>query len=292
METAPPPPSGPPTSLVAPERPQGADDPASRWPPLSAILALVLAVAGSLIVTFVIAALAAVTGASLRHSTAAENLIATFAGDACFVGAALWVAARVSFPRPEQFGLRAPTSRELSVGLVVAGYFVFLVVAGIWTRALHLHQDDKLPKMLGASDSHLALVMVGVLTCVVAPMCEEFLFRGYMFRALRNWHGLWPAALIVGLVFGGVHVASADVGFLAPLALFGVILCLVYEITGSLYPCIALHCLNNSIAFATLEHARVGAGIALLAGALLTITLLLRLIVGRWSSFGRVEPAR
>ena len=34
-----------------------------------------------------------------------------------------------------------------------------------------------------------------------------------------------------------------------PLAFFGFVLCLIYARTGSLYPCIALHCANNSIAF-------------------------------------------
>jgi uncharacterized protein len=36
---------------------------------------------------------------------------------------------------------------------------------------------------------------------------------------------------------------------LAPLAFFGFALCLLRERTGSLYPCIVLHCANNSLAF-------------------------------------------
>ena len=36
------------------------------------------------------------------------------------------------------------------------------------------------------------------------------------------------------------------------LSLFGVILCAVYERTGSIRPTIALHMLNNAIAFAVL----------------------------------------
>ena len=37
---------------------------------------------------------------------------------------------------------------------------------------------------------------------------------------------------------------------LPPLAVLGFIFCLVYERTGSLYPVIALHSINNSIAYA------------------------------------------
>ena len=51
-----------------------------------------------------------------------------------------------------------------------------------------------------------------------------------------------------GALFGLIHVGSAPVGYLVPLAFFGFGLCLLYERTGSLYPSIALHALNNSIA--------------------------------------------
>ena len=48
--------------------------------------------------------------------------------------------------------------------------------------------------------------------------------------------------------FGLIHTGSSPVGYLVPLAFFGIGLCLLYQWTGSLYPSIALHALNNSIA--------------------------------------------
>jgi membrane protease YdiL (CAAX protease family) len=39
-----------------------------------------------------------------------------------------------------------------------------------------------------------------------------------------------------------------------PLAVFGFVLCLLYWRTGSLYPCITLHALNNSLAFGVSQH--------------------------------------
>src|SRR5262249_32178046 len=289
METALPPPSGPPSSLLAPERPVApvSTDPADRWRPWSAIFALLLGIVVPFVaLAFMLIAVELVT--KNTEPTSAENLIGTFIGDAGFVAAAVWMASRRAFPRPEQFGLRPPRERRMAVALVIAFYLGFLVIAAIWVKALNLSPDDKLPKSLGADKSDIALAFVGVLTCVVAPLCEEFLFRGYMFRALRNWRGVAPAALIVGLLFGAVHLGSAQVGYLVPLAAFGVLLCLLYDVTKSLYPCIALHCVNNSIAFASLEHARVGVGIAMLVGALLTIALLLRFVVPWWQRLGRV----
>ena len=87
---------------------------------------------------------------------------------------------------------------------------------------------------------------------MVAPICEEFLFRGYIFTALRNWRGTLPAAILTGLVFGGVHATSAPAADLLPLGLLGFGLCLLYRFTGSLYPGMLAHSLNNSIAFASL----------------------------------------
>ena len=112
----------------------------------------------------------------------------------------------------------------------------------------------KLPEELGVNDSTVALLAVAFLVAVVAPIAEEFFFRGFFFGALRNWRGLWPAAIITGLVFGAIHVGSAEAAFLLPLAFFGFSLCLLRERTGSLYPGIALHCMNNSLAFGVSQH--------------------------------------
>ena len=83
--------------------------------------------------------------------------------------------------------------------------------------------------------------------------------------------GTWPAAIITGLVFGGVHVGSAPVVDLVPLAFLGFGLCLLYRITGSLYPCIAAHSLNNSIAYGSLESWTFWQVIVLIIASLVAI---------------------
>jgi hypothetical protein len=174
--------------------------------------------------------------------------------DVSFIAAALVFAAMVARPRPWHFGLRAPRRIWPAVGYVVGGYFVFLGVAAVWSAALNLHEKDDIVDQLGAGSSDIALAAVAVLVCVVAPIAEEFFFRGYFFGALRNWRGVWPAAVLTGLVFGAIHIGSAPVGFLVPLAFFGFLLCVIYQQTRSLFPCMALHCVNNTIAFGVGEH--------------------------------------
>jgi CAAX protease family protein len=174
--------------------------------------------------------------------------------DVSFIGAALLFASIAGTPRPEQFGLRR-TSFWPAVGWIVLAFIGFYLVTLVWVAILGADPDDtKLPDELGVKDSTAAMLAVAFLVAVVAPVAEEFFFRGFFFTSLRAWKGLWPAAVITGLVFGGIHVGSAEAVFLAPLAFFGFALCLLYQRTGSLYPCMALHCLNNSLAFGVSQH--------------------------------------
>ena len=123
-------------------------------------------------------------------------------------------------------------------------------------------------------------------TTVLAPICEETLFRGLMFRSLCNWRGPWPAALITGALFGAVHGLSAPAADLVPLALLGVLLCGIYRWTGSLYPAIGLHVLNNSISLGVDEHWRWRA-VELVVAALAAVAFVLwlvRLASARWQA--------
>jgi uncharacterized protein len=163
--------------------------------------------------------------------------------------AAVLMARTQAPPKPWDFGLR-PTRFWPAVGGIATLLVSFMVFTIVWVAVIGASDtSEKLPKELGADDSTIALISVAVLVCVVAPLAEEFFFRGYFFTAMRSWRGMWPAAIVTGLVFGGIHAGSADPAFLVPLALLGMGLCLLYNWTGSLYPCIAAHALNNSIAF-------------------------------------------
>ena len=67
-----------------------------------------------------------------------------------------------------------------------------------------------------------------------------------------------------------------------PLAFFGFVLCLLYARTGSLWPCIALHCANNSVAFGVSQGWSWQVPL-LFAGALALIALLARPAVRAWA---------
>jgi membrane protease YdiL (CAAX protease family) len=86
-----------------------------------------------------------------------------------------------------------------------------------------------------------------LLIVFAAPLSEEVCFRGMLFGGLRTKLPRIAAALLCGVIFGGLH-ALTGVSAVPPLIAFGFILALLYEKTGSVVPGIILHMLNNSVA--------------------------------------------
>jgi len=94
-------------------------------------------------------------------------------------------------------------------------------------------------------------VLIALGAALIAPVMEEIIFRGFLFRNLRDTVGRGPALLLSGLVFAVVHREPA---LLLPLTAMGVALALLYEWSGSLLVPIAAHALWN---LAQLVEARV-----------------------------------
>jgi membrane protease YdiL (CAAX protease family) len=219
--------------------------------PLALVIGLALGTLGSLIVELV----GRTGGSSVSHPTPAVTIIADIVFDLGFVLAAVYLTSIRGRARPSDFGfrrVRIATAAKVTVLAAIAYY----VVTAVYVAVFHLHGKDKLPSDLGSTHSTAALVAAAIFVCVIAPIAEEFFFRGFIFGALRRWKievagrdlGTWLAAVVTGLLFGLAHTGSAAVQYLVPLGFLGFVLCIVRWRTRSLYPCIALHSANNSFA--------------------------------------------
>lgn len=217
------------------------------WTPLPALLLTFLIALGG---TLVLVVLVELTGRDIDSSNLPPGITigGTMVQDLALIGSAL-LFARIwaGGVRLRDFGIRATALRP-AIGWTVLTWFAFLAFSAAWAAIFDITENDDLPAELGADESTLALVGVMILVTLLAPVCEEFFFRGFCFTALRRSFGVVAAAVITGAVFGIIHAGGTEPEFLVPLAVLGALLCLLYWRTGSIIPCMVLHALNNSIA--------------------------------------------
>ena len=96
--------------------------------------------------------------------------------------------------------------------------------------------------LLTTSDSVVVVGLIVVFAVAVAPMFEEFFFRGFAYPALKQRWGTWRALAIVSAVFALIHLHIPSMG---PLFALAIGLGLSYELTGTLLAPITMHALFN-----------------------------------------------
>ncbi len=122
--------------------------------------------------------------------------------------------------------------------ITVTNYLTVLML-----RDLASEQDlVGLFRELSRDGNYAAMLKAFVATVLLAPPCEEFLFRGYFYGVSKRYLGAFPAALATSLLFAAFHLNLASLP-----GLFVLALCLTaaYERTGSLLVPIGMHALYN-----------------------------------------------
>ncbi len=151
---------------------------------------------------------------------------------------------------PQAFGMRAP--RRSPFGPAAAAYLGYFVFAIAYSALTHPHQKD-VTRDLGFGHGSLGTIAAALLIVIAAPISEEIFFRGFIFGGLRRTLSFPVAGVISAGIFGLFHYTGPGSLTVVPqLAVLGLALCWVYEETGSIYPTMAIHALNNAIAFAVL----------------------------------------
>jgi membrane protease YdiL (CAAX protease family) len=230
-----------------PRKPELPERLAPRWPPWYAGVGFLVALIGTLIAVGIVAA---ATGTTSDEENPTFTVVATLLQSMIFIGTAVLFASFTRRPEPWHFGLRR-TPFWPAVGWAALGLFSFYVFAAVYTAIVQPDAEQTVAQDLGADEGTFGLIAAGFMVVCVAPVAEEFFFRGFFYRALRTRFPLLGAAAIDGALFGIIHWDFSAEGLLIlpPLAALGFVFCLVLERTGSLYPVIALHALNNSLAF-------------------------------------------
>jgi membrane protease YdiL (CAAX protease family) len=196
--------------------------------------------------------------------------------ETCWALAAIAVAAcfrrRTTFPGVSRPSVRWSDAAVL-IGLLLIGLYAF---SAVWLKAFPgQHTQSESGPDVAARASAVLFVLQALIAIVLAPIFEELMFRGFVFGSLRRWRGVWPAALITGIGFGAIHLPFTSAVLCAPLALFGLGLCLLYARTLMLWPCIVAHSLNNAAAFAATQHLHLLEKAGLIVGGVATLVVVM-----------------
>ena len=152
----------------------------------------------------------------------------------------------------DELGLRGlPTWTDLllaPIGLVVA-----MVLSGILTAiCMAILPGINWDQVQNVGYNKQSLYLLGdfllAFSCLVvlAPVCEEIIFRGWLYGKLRFRMSAVPAIIITSVLFGIMH-GQWNVG--VTVFAMSVIMCIMRELTGTIWGGVILHMIKNGLAF-------------------------------------------
>jgi uncharacterized protein len=154
----------------------------------------------------------------------------------------------------EELGLRRePLAYVLRIGLAagLTGLVVIDLVGTLLAQyGLRPNQLEEFQFVL--QEGPLAFAVLLVAAAVVAPFVEELFFRGFLFGLYRRRQPLWLAYLVSSVLFTILHLeptrmnAAQMAGLAVGVFMLAIILAWVYQHTGSLYPSMLAHAVNNA----------------------------------------------
>lgn len=246
-----------------------ARDPAARWPWWFGAVAFVVAVTVTVVLVAIVAGVVGGVAGTAHRSDHVVSLLGTLIQDGAFVVVAVVFARGIGRVRPASLGLR-PTRLAPAAGLVALSLAFFYAVSAAWTALLAPNAGQDTLAALGTRETAVLLIASAIVVVGVAPLAEELFFRGFFYRALRNRLGVAAAIAVVSVLFAAIHYTGPQTLALLPmLALLSALFCLLYERTGSLWPAVALHTINNAIAFAATAERSGALAVAATVGVLM-----------------------
>lgn len=136
-----------------------------------------------------------------------------------------------------------PEIRKLNPRLIVLGFILILAMNMVLSPLQDLMPEKYIDILDRYMNNGLWAMAVAV---ILAPIYEEFLFRGAVQTNLIHSYGAITGIILGAVIFGAMHVIPQQM-----LGAFGVglILGAIYHITGSLNTVVAIHFINNGFTY-------------------------------------------
>tara|TARA_B110000914_G_C15270342_1_gene357277 strand:- start:132 stop:656 length:525 start_codon:yes stop_codon:yes gene_type:complete len=123
---------------------------------------------------------------------------------------------------------------------------LFLLLEEIYMRVLVIDVPVSFLKFVLSEP----LILGVITTILIAPILEEFIFRGFLFSQLRITLGNWGAISLSSLAWTSLHF-QYELKILFILFVFGLFLGFLRWKSNSLFLVMALHAVNNLVALIT-----------------------------------------
>ena len=138
-------------------------------------------------------------------------------------------------------------SSPLVVTLLSVLIAVLLYLAAVGLVALYGERKTDLDLLIESSIyTRLATAFFAVFT---APLAEELIYRGLLYKALEKAAGVSVAIVLVSLLFAGVHVFQYrnNIAVILAITLLSITLTVARAITGKVLPSFIMHLVFNGI---------------------------------------------
>ena len=163
-----------------------------------------------------------------------------------FFGGSLLMAWRYRLDIREAFALR-PVKLPVWIAVLIGAPSAFAAGQGVFRLANYVFPvPERMLEAFGEAllPPDLALWEVLFFLALLPGIFEEIAFRGVLLHGLRRKFHPVVLCLVVGAIFGFFHV---ELFRLIPTAYLGAVLAAVVVLTGSIFPAMLWHALNNAI---------------------------------------------
>lgn len=166
------------------------------------------------------------------------------------IGPWLTTSLRGRGPRLDYWSAVKP--EDAGIGFAAGLITQFVVIPALYFPILFFVDQDpsevarRLMELVSTNTDRLLLILIVV---VLAPLVEEFFFRGLLLQALLHYMGRWPAVVLQAFVFSAVHFQPLQA---AGLFVFGLVAGALVTHSGRLGPAWAMHVAFNGATVAVL----------------------------------------
>lgn len=145
-------------------------------------------------------------------------------------------------------GFRRFALQSLAVWMLV--WLAYLAITYVINLLAQVDPGDFMRSLNGSRHLGAALVLV-----IGAPLLEELIFRGYLFKAWRHSRlGLSGTLLLTSVLFTALHLSQYNWTYLSMIFALSLILGLAREKSGSIWVSLAIHAANNLVATITIIY--------------------------------------